>query len=297
MERVKHIFDVPNMVFVFGINRDELCKSLKSVYGEIDADVYLRRFFDMEFSLPSTDTVQFCRNMMRKYGLEEGFRSLDESANYRMTSAEYNRLSQGFPGLCARFDLSLRDIDYCVRLIALTARSLSEGQQMFPLLLGLLIPLKLKSPSLYRQFIQGERRASDVMNYVDELNTSQTSEREIDRWLDGTEAYMYFVEEPKHNLAGDSTAVEQQLSLMVQGKDLTHPELLSNRTKASGSEKATYLLKTIDSERASGIGRGVLSFFDGLIDLQKTFRLMLRSQGIKANWIQLTQSLESLLQS
>ena len=39
LERVKHIFDVPNIVFVFGVNRDELCKSLKSIYGDIEADV------------------------------------------------------------------------------------------------------------------------------------------------------------------------------------------------------------------------------------------------------------------
>ena len=40
LERVKHIFDIPNMVFAFGINRDELCKSLSSIYGDIDVDVY-----------------------------------------------------------------------------------------------------------------------------------------------------------------------------------------------------------------------------------------------------------------
>ena len=61
LERVKHILDVPNMVFVLGINRDELCKSLKSLYGEIDADVYLRRFFDMEFILPEVGAEQFSR--------------------------------------------------------------------------------------------------------------------------------------------------------------------------------------------------------------------------------------------
>ena len=44
LERVKHIFDVPNIAFVFGINRDELVKSLESVYGGIDAGTYLRRF-------------------------------------------------------------------------------------------------------------------------------------------------------------------------------------------------------------------------------------------------------------
>ena len=45
LERVKHIFDVPHIVFVFGLNRDELSKSLSSVYGDINTDVYLRRFF------------------------------------------------------------------------------------------------------------------------------------------------------------------------------------------------------------------------------------------------------------
>ena len=30
LERVKHIFDVPNIVFVFGINRSELVKALDS---------------------------------------------------------------------------------------------------------------------------------------------------------------------------------------------------------------------------------------------------------------------------
>ena len=60
LERVKHIFDVPNIVFVFGINRSELTKSLRSVYGEIDAGEYLRRFFDMEFVLPDADPANFC---------------------------------------------------------------------------------------------------------------------------------------------------------------------------------------------------------------------------------------------
>ena len=61
LERVKHIFDIPDMVFVFGINRDELCSSIRSVYGEIDADTYLRRFFDMEFMLPDIDSKTFCK--------------------------------------------------------------------------------------------------------------------------------------------------------------------------------------------------------------------------------------------
>ena len=64
LERVKHIFDVPNLVFVFGINRDELCKSVQSIYGEIDADVYLRRFFDLDIALPAADQAIYCRHIL-----------------------------------------------------------------------------------------------------------------------------------------------------------------------------------------------------------------------------------------
>ena len=94
LERVKHIFDIPNMVFVFGINRDELCKSLESIYGEIDTTVYLRRFFDMEFTLSEVDSVSFCRILMDRFHFEEFFRTLSTNASTRLHSDDYNGLAR-----------------------------------------------------------------------------------------------------------------------------------------------------------------------------------------------------------
>ena len=275
LERVKHIFDVPGLVFVFGVNRVEICKSLQSVYGEIDADLYLHRFFDIEFALPVTNAAPFCRSLMRKYRLEEYFSALDGSAHYRMHSREYNRLSQGFPGLCVCLGLSLREIESGVRLIALTARTLSEQYDMHPDLLAFLIPLKLKNSLLYRQFIQGGRRASEVMNYVDGLSTSLTADRQLDRWLDVAEAYLYAVEGPIPDFAGGSSAIEQ-LKLMAQDQDLTHPDLLSTKTQASEKRRAEWLLNKIQSDDVTwaiaqgGNGRSTLDYLVGLIDFQKT---------------------------
>ena len=124
LERVKHIFDVPNMVFVFGINRDELCSSLQSVYGEIDADVYLRRFFDMEFTLAAVGSDDFCRHLMDRFGLRECFAALSLSHHAYPPSSNYQNLHDVFVELCDRFSLSLRDIDYGVRLIALLAKNI-----------------------------------------------------------------------------------------------------------------------------------------------------------------------------
>ena len=171
---------MPGLVFVFGVNRNELCKSLQSVYGEIDADLYLHRFFDIEFTLPVTNPAPFCRSLMEKYRLEEYFSALDGSRPSRMYTSEYNRLAQGVAGLCVLLGLSLREIDHCVRLIALAARTLPEQYEMHPDLLAFLIPFKLKNPLLYRQFIQGGRRASEVMDYVDGLSASLTADRQLE---------------------------------------------------------------------------------------------------------------------
>ena len=163
LERVKHIISVPGIVFVFGMNRDELCKALKSVYGEIDADVYLRRFFDMEFVLPRVDTEDFCRSVFSKYGLDEYFRSCDNADGF-------HNLSHTMVILWSQIGLSLRDINYGARLIALVGKSLFDGQHMNSFVVGILIALKFKNPNLYTEFIDsnGHCTGSTVMDFIDE---------------------------------------------------------------------------------------------------------------------------------
>ena len=62
LERIKHLFDVPNVVFVLSIDKRQLTCSVKGFYGsnEIDADEYLRRFIDIDYYLPVPDAELFC---------------------------------------------------------------------------------------------------------------------------------------------------------------------------------------------------------------------------------------------
>ena len=124
LERVKHIFDVPNIVFVFGINREELTKSLKSVYGDIEADVYLRRFFDMEFVLPDADPTRFCTHLFNAYRLPEFFDQLSKSEGTNQRFRELRMIEEYLPVLLGNMGLSLRDMDYCLRLLSLAGRDL-----------------------------------------------------------------------------------------------------------------------------------------------------------------------------
>lgn len=56
LESVKHIFETDGIYIIFGTNKEELVHTIKNVYGqEFDAVGYLRRFFDMEFRLESSE--------------------------------------------------------------------------------------------------------------------------------------------------------------------------------------------------------------------------------------------------
>ena len=242
LERVKHVFDVPNLIFVFGINRQELCSALKSVYGEIDASIYLRRFFDMEFVMPPIDATRYGRRLMERYRLEATLGIPDEDGRFGSRMQEYAILKQRFPELWSRIGLSLRDIDYCVRILALLGKNLEPQYRIYPALAGLLVTLKLKNPELYRRMASDNFSAADVMNYIESEVSSPASDSPdslLAGTLDDIETYLYLVH----------PASRRQLELLSQGpRAPENPELIPRRTKDSGSGKAGRLLKEIAKE-------------------------------------------------
>lgn len=59
LERVKHLFDVPNVVFIFATNNSQLKHAIAGAYGpEFDGFTYLKRFFDRTYLLRTPDVAQ-----------------------------------------------------------------------------------------------------------------------------------------------------------------------------------------------------------------------------------------------
>lgn len=56
LERIKHLFSVPNVVFLLAIDREQLSHAVRGFYGSdrINAEEYLKRFIDVTFNLPDT---------------------------------------------------------------------------------------------------------------------------------------------------------------------------------------------------------------------------------------------------
>ena len=278
LERVKHIFDVPNMLFVFGVNRRELYSALQSVYGEIESNIYLRRFFDMEFSLPEVDSELFCRNLLGRFGFAEFFQSLDKGVTSNARLDEFQLLHNYMPILWGRLGLSLRDMDYCVRMIALVGKSLDPQQSIFPWLLGILIPLKLINTTLYRQFIQGNCHGSEVMNYVENeisLNDSDLASGPtigLVSILNIIESQLYRAEKQDYGTSEPSSALDQ-LKLKQDNTPLTHPDYLSKRTQNADIKRITRLIELSSSGSMLDFWDNIIDHTAALIDLHHSARV------------------------
>ena len=198
LERVKHIFDVPNIVFVLGINRDELCKSLQSIYGEIDADVYVRRFFDFEFNLPEADSRTLAEYLINKY-------QLNKAAGRLIHMRDFEIHCRVIPKLWSTLGLSLRDIDYGIRLFALLLRSVPPEMFTHPYLLALLIAMKFKKPDVYSALVKGDVRTSDIMDYIDGALREDLVDEDLIRYLDRIEGFLYCAD--RSSSLPDATAI------------------------------------------------------------------------------------------
>lgn len=71
LERIKHLFDIPNLFFILPICKSQLECAIQGYFGSerLDANVYLRRFIDLEIRLPIVNLHSFCEKALEKYGV------------------------------------------------------------------------------------------------------------------------------------------------------------------------------------------------------------------------------------
>ena len=110
LERIKHLFDVANIVFVLSVDKKQLEASTAAVYGErINAAEYLRRFIDLEYGIPLVQTKQFTKKLLTRFELDPAFsQRTGHSVQY-----DHQNFVDVFTELADVFDLSLRARERC----------------------------------------------------------------------------------------------------------------------------------------------------------------------------------------
>ncbi len=167
IERLKHFFDVPKIVFVLLVNRDQLENAVKGVYGaDTDASNYLGKFINFNFRLPKQTSITRLDNdhvksyvsyVFNRYNFDNG----DEIGGFK----------EVFSTLAAGFNLSLRDVEKAIALYSL-AQPVSSGMH----LLAYVILLKVFNNTLFNRLANGDMSAHiEAKEIVDKL------QKEIDK--------------------------------------------------------------------------------------------------------------------
>lgn len=150
LEQIKHFFSVPNIVFVLSIDKEQLGNAVRGVYGseQIDADEYLRRFIDVEYSIPEPEAEKYCNYLHNYFGFDEFFKSDFRRKHHELNydSTEFIKISKI---LFKNSNVSLRQQEKIFAHARLVLRSFPENNYVIPSLFLLLIYMKIIDNTLY----------------------------------------------------------------------------------------------------------------------------------------------------
>lgn len=163
LEKIKHLFDIKGIIFVLAIDKEQIGYSIESLYGKgMNADGYLRRFIDLDYTLPSSSFESFGKTLYKKFNFEEFFKN----RTYRSLQYEEKQLFETLTNLFKIFDFSLRVQEQCYSRLSIIFKTVPFDMEIYPILTGALIALKARNPQLYRGFIEGKKSYIDVINFV-----------------------------------------------------------------------------------------------------------------------------------
>jgi len=141
LEQIKHFFSVPNIIFILSIDKKQFEYAIKGVYGNdnIDSEEYLRRFIDIEYSLPNPDPKIFSEYLYNYYNLSEFF----EEKNKDMIGNEKSEFMRICNYLFSNPKVTLRQQEKIFAHATAVFKTCRGQRQIFPLLFLTLIYLKI----------------------------------------------------------------------------------------------------------------------------------------------------------
>lgn len=141
LEEIKHAFDVHGLVFILGMNGEQLGYSLSGAYGPgFNGPAYLSRFISRRYRLENVDLTPLLKSLCARVGFDNSMFVYHSPPSGEVSIAE-------FIGLYMKaFDLKARDAFQVIDIIQ-TCVGIAKG---IPIWLGLLLPKIMKKISLER---------------------------------------------------------------------------------------------------------------------------------------------------
>lgn len=169
LERIKHLFCIPNIVFVLSIDKMQLANSIRGYYGSdsINAEEYLKRFIDVEYVLPSPNVEQFCQYLFEVYEFDlffnnpsrlENFTSRDEANDFKKMSVL----------LFEELQFNLRQMEKMYAHIRLVLQTFRNNEYLHPALVLLLSYIRILDSKFYNSLAKKHVPIPQIITFVEE---------------------------------------------------------------------------------------------------------------------------------
>lgn len=162
LERIKHLFNIPNIVFVLSIDKEQLSNSIRGYYGSdlIDANEYLKRFIDIEYILPTPNIGEFCNYLYDYYGFEDYEKARDSKDGLKESFLVIANI------LFMHKNLSLRQIEKIFTHIRLSLNMYNYNQVIYSDLVCLLTYLRICESDCYDKI---SYRSYSIQELIDQI--------------------------------------------------------------------------------------------------------------------------------
>lgn len=150
IERMKHFFDAPGIIFILLLNRRQLAAAVEGLYGpKVDANAYLSKFIPISLTLPK-------RLSLNRHGDDDNRRHCDsELCRFGFKNSDVtNGFASVMSNLATAFAFSLRDVEHAIVLY-----SLAQPVNAASSAIAWPIAIKLHRPDLYKRLCHHDVKA------------------------------------------------------------------------------------------------------------------------------------------
>lgn len=163
LERIKHLFNLPGILFVLSIDKNQLCNSIRGYFGseQFNAEEYLQRFVDFEYQLPQPSIKEYCEYLWGEYDFDQ-FTEF-EKGRREFARESFLRMSEI---LFSNNGTNLRDIAKQFAHIRVVIQSFKQNELLPPGTVLLLEYLRHKHSNVYKKI---QLREYTIAKFVESL--------------------------------------------------------------------------------------------------------------------------------
>ncbi|MFC3684873.1 KAP family P-loop NTPase fold protein [Hydrogenophaga luteola] len=160
LEGVKHLFSVRGVAFVVSTNMSQLSKAVSAIYGSnFDGYGYLKRFFDIEFSLPEPSRLSFIELNSKNTVLEQvsGCSGLDPYATSRLETNKFSNIAY----IAEAMQLDLRSIRNILSVTEAVVLGLPSNTKIASMWLFFVAATRHRHSTLFELISSPNRNSND----------------------------------------------------------------------------------------------------------------------------------------